>query len=50
MKEILNDYIHLTQMEFLLKHPFVVIGIWACAVGLMFAIDKIVDYIRRNKK
>lgn len=25
MKEIISDYIHLTQMEFILKHPIVVL-------------------------
>lgn len=35
MKEIISDYIHLTQMEFILKHPIVVLTIFF-VLGLLW--------------
>ena len=35
MKEIIYDYIHCTQMEFMIKHPFVILGIVVVTVVLM---------------
>ena len=36
MKEIIYDYIHCTEMEFLIKHPFVILGSFVVtAVALM---------------
>jgi len=49
IKQIIHDYIHCTQMEFLFKHPFVVLGI---TVGIFGAgcIALIVQEKIRNKK
>lgn len=47
MKQIISDYIHCTQTEFLLKHPFVVLGMLATFIIAFL----IVDYIKgRGKK
>ena len=35
MKEIISDYIHLTQMEFILKHPIVVLTMFF-VLGLLW--------------
>ena len=32
MKQIISDFIHLTQMEFLIKHPFVIIGMFVVMI------------------
>ena len=34
IKQIIHDYIHCTQMEFLFKHPFVVLGLIAVVFGV----------------
>jgi len=36
MKQIIQDYIHLTQMEFLLAHPFIAVGIPLIIVAVAF--------------
>ena len=37
MKEIISDYIHLTQMEFILKHPIVVLTMFF-VLGLLWEV------------
>lgn len=37
MKEIISDYIHLTQMEFILKHPIVVLTMFF-VLGLLLEV------------
>ena len=46
MKQILSDYIHLTQMEFLIKHPFVIIGMFV----VMILIWELIWFIQKRKK
>lgn len=46
MKEIIHDFIHCTEMEFLIKHPFVIVGLFIILVGLY----ALIDLIRRGKK
>ena len=46
MKQILSDYIHLTQMEFLIKHPFVIIGMFVVSVLIM----ELIWFIQKRKK
>lgn len=36
MKQIIQDYIHLTQMEFLLAHPFIAVGIPLIIVAFIY--------------
>ena len=45
MKQILNDFVHMTQMEFLLAHPLV--------IGCILAVGLIALYVAmriKNKK
>lgn len=37
MKEIISDYIHLTQLEFILKHPLVTLTIFF-VLGLLWEV------------
>lgn len=46
MKELINDYIHCTELEFLIKHPFAVL-IASAAIAL---IALCLDYWLRGKK
>jgi len=48
IKEVVNDYVHLTEMEFLIKHPLVVIGTFAVFVVIMLFIWSFKD--KRKKK
>lgn len=50
MKEIINDFIHCTQMEFLIQHPYVYgLTIFVMAI-IVFGIEAITDYFRDKKK
>ena len=44
MKQIIYDYIHCTDLEFLIKHPFITLIPVAIALVLVWFIS------RRNKK
>lgn len=46
MKQILYDYIHLTQMEFLLKHPIVVLATFF----IIYATGVVLLHIQEKKK
>ena len=46
LKQIISDYTHLTQMEFLIKHPFVVIGMCAVFASIM----ELIWFIQKRKK
>lgn len=46
MKEVIYDYIHCTEMEFLIKHPFVIVGLLIIFIGLY----ALFDLIKRGKK
>ena len=46
MKQILSDYVHLTQMEFLIKHPFVIIGEFV----VFFLIMELIWFVQKRKK
>ena len=46
MKQIISDYIHLTQMEFLIKHPFVIIGVFVVFVLIM----ELIWYIQKRRR
>ena len=46
MKQIVSDYIHCTEMEFLIKHPFVIIGVFVVFVLIM----ELIWYIQKRKK
>jgi hypothetical protein len=48
MKEIISDYIHCTNMEFIIKHPLVVLG----SILVIIEVFEIIELIKswRNKK
>ena len=46
MKQIISDYIHCTEMEFLIKHPFVIIGFFV----VMILIWELVWFIQNQKR
>lgn len=48
MKEIISDYIHCTNMEFIIKHPLVMLG----SILVIIAVFEIIEFIKswRNKK
>lgn len=48
MKQIIYDYIHCTDLEFLIKHPFVTLIPVAIALVLILFIPWFIN--RRNKK
>lgn len=48
MKQIIYDYIHCTDLEFLIKHPFVTLIPVAIALVLIWFIPWFIN--RRNKK
>ena len=50
IKQIIHDYIHCTQMEFLLKHPFVVLGMTVIIFGAGYIVLTVQEKIRNKKK
>lgn len=50
MKEIINDFIHCTQMEFLIQPPYVYgLTILVMAI-IVFSTEAIIDYFKDKKK
>lgn len=46
MNQIIYDYIHMTQMEFLIQHPFV-----NCLVlGVVYGVWELISFIQKKKK
>ena len=46
MSEIINDFIHMTQMEFLISHPFIVLGL----VAFFCVLIVIVGFLKDKRK
>ena len=46
MKQVISDCIHLTQMEFLIKHPFVIIGMFVVFVLIM----ELIWFIQKRRR
>ena len=50
MKQIVYDYIHLTQMEFLLEHPIVVLATFVVIGAIWWVADDIMTKRRQRQR